>query len=626
MKYKNYFLLLVFIATTGIILGFGFDDLRVDKLDWDTLGAYIDTTVDISVSRVYDSLGAYVDTLGDFIIYGKIRFMDTIFIDAYAIIETTVIDVDSIVYLKADTAIINRADINVLDINTLLSINGADLLGIISDSLSNTARWEYFTVGTADTAIRPVGNWSLTRLSNILYGDSASTHINLGIECTTGIDGSPQQDITIGGGRHNFARTTSSTVGGGIHNRAYGSISTIGGGIYNDAIGAYSAIPGGYYNSAHNRSVVVAGDMNNASGPFSVISGGRTNYARGSYAVVCGGVSNKSYGNMSTLLGGKGNKIDYGVDLSLAFGAYVNINQDSTACFFNADYPGYFGINTETPSVALEVNGDIYAHNIGAASTEVETIWVKEIIGSTVNFPDGLSGKFTGTGDVDVNGYDILDIDTSLYINDTDSGWISMAAGTLHVWSNGEVKVGQNSLVISEGSASFGGDLSIRSGDTLRTDHLVPANGSLHLGEGNDTIIIESDSLVMSCPVVIDGNLTVDTLFGDGSQLTGITMDELFVAGFIDGTDSTYDTVHVDDTLWFKDPVRIDVDTIGADTNFVIFLNAFQFASGYPLGADTIVVNDDKDTIATPPTGLAYIDTTGGDTLKVYLNSNWEPK
>lgn len=49
------------------------------------------------------------------------------------------------------------------------------------------------------------------------------------------------------------------------------------------------------------------------------------------------------------------------------------------------------------------------------------------------------------------------------------------------------------------------------------------------------------------------------------------------------------------------------------------------FALGYHLGADSIVV-ENGDTIASPTIGMTFVDTSGGDTLKCYLNSAWEIK
>ena len=49
-----------------------------------------------------------------------------------------------------------------------------------------------------------------------------------------------------------------------------------------------------------------------------------------------------------------------------------------------------------------------------------------------------------------------------------------------------------------------------------------------------------------------------------------------------------------------------------------------DLSEGYHLGGDSIVVYG--DTFPIPQIGWTFIDTSGGDTMKCYLNSAWEAK
>lgn len=120
--------------------------------------------------------------------------------------------------------------------------------------------------------------WGIARWGNILYGPNDSTHVNLGVACTTGKSGSEVKFATVSGGRGNTAEAQASTIGGGQDNHATGQYSvisggadniaggeegynTVGGGAANRASGLYATVPGGTYNSAEADYSFAAGTL-----------------------------------------------------------------------------------------------------------------------------------------------------------------------------------------------------------------------------------------------------------------------------------------------------------------------------------------------------------------------------
>ncbi len=143
---------------------------------------------------------------------------------------------------------------------------------------------------------------------NILYGDSAYTHVNLGVACTTGSSGYNSFGATISGGYRNLADSNYATIGGGLHNKAHGRYGTIAGGEYNESRGVVSIIGGGYSNSATgNFSAILGGYDNQASGEYCAIGGGQDNITLGEHAFVGGGKDNEAEGPYGTIGGGDGN-------------------------------------------------------------------------------------------------------------------------------------------------------------------------------------------------------------------------------------------------------------------------------------------------------------------------------
>ncbi len=138
---------------------------------------------------------------------------------------------------------------------------------------------------------------------NVHFGDSGRTIVNLGIACTTGVDGFHQPGMTIGGGIGNVAGGKYSVIGGGLLNSSSGDSSAIGGGIKNTASGPDATVGGGRLNVASGTHATVAGgNRNTASDVYAFVGGGNTNTAGANEAVVGGGREN--YAGFRAFVGG----------------------------------------------------------------------------------------------------------------------------------------------------------------------------------------------------------------------------------------------------------------------------------------------------------------------------------
>lgn len=222
--------------------------------------------------------------------------------------------------------------------------------------------WDLRITDTADTALITVGKWGIARSGNVLYGNADSTHVNLGVSCTTGSDGNDYKYCTVTGGAENTASGNSATVGGGYKNTASGWRATVGGGYTNAASGDFATVAGGDDNTASGnracvgggvintasgfRATVGGGYSNTASGSRTVIGGGHGNTAGGDYAAVGGGRYNNASGYIATIPGGFGDTVSG--DYSFASGSLVRINP-------TADYTFAFGndFSTSTPHAVV---------------------------------------------------------------------------------------------------------------------------------------------------------------------------------------------------------------------------------------------------------------------------------
>ena len=207
------------------------------------------------------------------------------------------------------------------------------------------------------------GDWGIARKGNTLWGTNDSTHVNLGVACTTGTSGQNYKYCTVGGGLRNtasgYATTVGggwnntaanwyATVGGGVSNTASGERATVGGGFSNHATGDSSTIGGGTSNTASSYDATVGGGANNtASGSHAIVGGGSYNTASGYSATVGGGGGNITSGDYSAIPGGYYDTLTSSADYSMAFGRGVYLNLAYAVAFFDGTYDGRLAINRD---------------------------------------------------------------------------------------------------------------------------------------------------------------------------------------------------------------------------------------------------------------------------------------
>jgi hypothetical protein len=227
--------------------------------------------------------------------------------------------------------------------------------------------WTFRITDTADTTLITGGAWGIARYGNVLYGNQDSTHVNLGVACTTGTIGQDYKYCTVGGGVGNTATWEKATVGGGIHNTASYYYATVGGGSTNIASNWYATIGGGYANSAAGqRATVGGGHANSASGFNATVGGGYADTASYYYATVGGGEENAASGYAATIPGGSANAA--AGDYSFAAGRQVRLTSD-------ADYTFAFGYNftTSTPHAVIFYDADSEM-KVGIQTTDPDNI------------------------------------------------------------------------------------------------------------------------------------------------------------------------------------------------------------------------------------------------------------
>ncbi|RKZ33048.1 hypothetical protein DRQ33_04860, partial [bacterium] len=143
---------------------------------------------------------------------------------------------------------------------------------------------------------------------NRLYGSKDSTHVNLGVESSTGSPSPivlPLSYCTVGGGHLNSAEGDGATVSGGINNYAHHSYATVGGGASNAAESLYTTVGGGGLNTAHGHAATVSGGYhNNAILNCATVGGGLANYVQGFSSTIAGGEENDVRAEHSVIGGG----------------------------------------------------------------------------------------------------------------------------------------------------------------------------------------------------------------------------------------------------------------------------------------------------------------------------------
>lgn len=200
-----------------------------------------------------------------------------------------------------------------------------------------------------------------------------------------------------------LAEAVGSTVFGGIYERNLGYMpnlsfsigGTISGGAGNiagsptSAFAKYATVGGGRNNISVERIATVGGGGGNAArGLASTVAGGSGNNASGIYSAIIGGEGNAAAGEYSVVLGGSRNVVKQTANNSIASGWATEASHPDTF-IWNSDHSyfattnrykstgsgqflinatGNVGINTNSPTSTLDVNGLITAPQIRLTS------------------------------------------------------------------------------------------------------------------------------------------------------------------------------------------------------------------------------------------------------------------
>ena len=332
--------------------------------------------------------------------------------------------------------------------------------------------------GTNDTTLVTGGVWGLFRDGNTGYGNACSTHVNLGVACTTGRSSLDYIFCTVGGGYQNTVSKDYGTVCGGFTNAATGSIATVGGGLNNAAGGRHATISGGDANIATGGDAAIGGgNLNIASNWYTTVSGGYSNNASQQSATIGGGYDNTASNQYSTVGGGSQN-ISSGIAstvggglLNTASGQYSAIpggftNTDSAFCSLVFGFRNLLRA-TGNYSVLFGLND-----TIAVDSTFVIGLPYTQVQGITIN--DGLN----------VDGGNIfLDIGNRFYGVDAtqaDSFWIYDDGDTTRFDADNPIKVGHSSLIVETD-----GDVKITEELEVGGDIKTAADAAFYFGDAD---------------------------------------------------------------------------------------------------------------------------------------------
>ena len=281
--------------------------------------------------------------------------------------------------------------------------------------------WTFRITDGADTTLMTGGKWGIARYGNTLYGNQDSTHVNLGVACTTGESGQNYKYCSVGGGLGNTASGRRTTIGGGTSNSASREWATVGGGYFNIASGRLATVGGGHANTTSGDWATVGGGWGNtASGYLSTVSGGCANTAD-SFATVGGGWFNSASAYAATIPGGYQDTVngDYSfatgrqvnltssADYTFAFGYNFTTSSPHSVIFYDADTETKVGIQTTSPTARLDVSG-----STGYNQVRMRTSYTP-----------------TGTSDANGNTGDIAWNDNYFYVK-TSAGWKRAALST----------------------------------------------------------------------------------------------------------------------------------------------------------------------------------------------------
>lgn len=363
--------------------------------------------------------------------------------------------------------------------------------------------WMYHISNGADTTLMTAGKWGIARFGNRLYGSKDSTHVNLGVACTTGNVSSNERYCTVSGGRGNKASAGLATVGGGDKNKAEAAWATVSGGGENEATEAYATISGGGGNYVNAYAATVSGGVyDSAKAEYATVCGGMKNTAGYEYAFVGGGWHNRAIGGSSTIGGGSGN--------------YANAPDAVVAGGNNNEATGWYST----------VSGGKDNYVTGNWST---------VSGGDLNGAERLFAVVGG-------GYENIASDTGATIgggaNDTASGYFSTVSGGDRNAAKGEwtaVGGGLKNKALGDGATNAGG-----AGNNAYGGLSTVAGGQLNLAYGGYSVVAGGNYNTAggSFSVVAGGDSNYITESSHFSLAFGkkVSIDDDYRVVFFDGT------------------------------------------------------------------------------------------
>ena len=227
-------------------------------------------------------------------------------------------------------------------------------------------------------------NGAISRQNTDLYGGTAHTHVNLGVNSSTGLSGENYGYATVSGGYINTASRSYATVGGGYENTASHQYSTVGGGAHNLASGYTATVGGGIDNAANGwLATVGGGGRDTASGNYATVGGGNYNTASGDYATIGGGAHNLASENGATILGGVYDtvagykslaagvlvRVTEAADYTFAFGRDFTTSTPNAVIFSHPSFATRVGINKTDPAFAIDLPNNADASGRGRANS-----------------------------------------------------------------------------------------------------------------------------------------------------------------------------------------------------------------------------------------------------------------
>jgi hypothetical protein len=369
--------------------------------------------------------------------------------------------------------------------------------------------WTFRITDTADTTLMTGGEWGIARSGNLLYGNADSTHVNLGVACTTGMSGENLKYASVGGGLQNTAGHNYTTVGGGYGNTASGPRSNIGGGYFNIASGFGSTVGGGQYNIASGYSSTIAGGSNDsASHEYAAVGGGRWNVASGWISTIGGGQYNTATMDQATVGGGHTNTAS-GYRATVA-GGYMNTASGTDATVGGGQSDTASGEQATVAGGMLNLASGNFA-TVGGGHTNTASYSRATVAGGYDNIASGLSASVgggelntaSGRGATIAGGY-----------QNTASIWRATVGG-----GDNNTASGSYATVPGGYADTAAGDYSLAAGDSVRIT-----------SDGDYTFAFGRDFTTSTPNAVIFHNSVVPIKVGIGTTAPD---EELHVAGNI---------------------------------------------------------------------------------------------